>query len=315
MSKQPTGGAPEAPTLEAPRKRRAKGERIGLLYISPWIIGFIVLTLVPFIASLVYSFTDYSMVREQQFIGLANYIEMFTKDPVFYQSLRVTLLYVLFAVPTKLVVALLVAMLLNRQMRGMGIYRTIYYLPSILGGSVAVSVLWRFLFMREGLVNELLSYLSISPLNWLGDPQLALFTIALLPVWEFGSSMVLFLAGLKQVPKELYEASKVDGAGRLRTFFSITLPMLTPIVLFNLIMQMINAFQQFTSAFVITDGGPMKATYLYGLMLYDNAFQFFRMGYASAQSWVLFIIILAFTFVLFKTSSRWTHYEDGGDGR
>ena len=298
-----------------PRKRRAKGQRIGLLYISPWLIGFVVLTLVPFVASLVYSFTDYSMVREQRFIGWANYIEMFTKDPVFYQSLRVTLLYVVMAVPAKLIVALLVAMLLNRQMRGMGIYRTIYYLPSILGGSVAVSVLWRFLFMREGLVNEFLAKLSLPPLNWLGDPDLALFTITLLPVWEFGSSMVLFLAGLKQVPRELYEASTVDGAGKVRTFFSITLPLLTPIILFNLIMQTINAFQQFTAAFVITNGGPMKATYLYGVMLYDNAFQFFRMGYASAQSWVLFLIILAFTFVLFKTSNRWAHYEDGGDGR
>jgi len=298
-----------------PRKRRAKGQRIGLLYISPWLIGFVVLTLVPFVASLVYSFTDYSMVREQRFIGWANYIEMFTKDPVFYQSLRVTLLYVVMAVPAKLIIALLVAMLLNRQMRGMGIYRTIYYLPSILGGSVAVSVLWRFLFMREGLVNEFLAKLSLPPLNWLGDPDLALFTITLLPVWEFGSSMVLFLAGLKQVPRELYEASTVDGAGKVRTFFSITLPLLTPIILFNLIMQTINAFQQFTAAFVITNGGPMKATYLYGVMLYDNAFQFFRMGYASAQSWVLFLIILAFTFVLFKTSNRWAHYEDGGDGR
>ncbi|MBD2844842.1 sugar ABC transporter permease [Paenibacillus sp. IB182496] len=315
MNNQPAAGASASPRLRLPRKRRAKGQRIGLLYISPWILGFIVLTLVPFVASLIYSFTDYSMVREQRFVGLANYIEMFTKDPDFYQSLRVTLLYVVMAVPAKLVVALLVAMLLNRTMRGMGIYRTIYYLPSILGGSVAVSVLWRFLFMREGMVNEVLSYLSIPALNWLGDPQLALFTITLLPVWEFGSSMVLFLAGLKQVPRELYEASRVDGAGKARAFFSITLPMLTPIVLFNLIMQMINAFQQFTAAFVITDGGPTKATYLYGLMLYDNAFQFFKMGYASAQSWVLFVIILAFTLILFKTSNRWAHYEDGGDGR
>ncbi|GBF73785.1 hypothetical protein PA598K_02105 [Paenibacillus sp. 598K] len=315
MQTQSAVVAPEDTLRNAPRKRRAKGQRIGLLYISPWLIGFVVLTLVPFVASLVYSFTDYSMVREQRFIGWANYIEMFTKDPVFYQSLRVTLLYVVMAVPAKLIVALLVAMLLNRQMRGMGIYRTIYYLPSILGGSVAVSVLWRFLFMREGLVNEFLAKLSLPPLNWLGDPDLALFTITLLPVWEFGSSMVLFLAGLKQVPRELYEASTVDGAGKVRTFFSITLPLLTPIILFNLIMQTINAFQQFTAAFVITNGGPMKATYLYGVMLYDNAFQFFRMGYASAQSWVLFLIILAFTFVLFKTSNRWAHYEDGGDGR
>lgn len=252
------------------------------------------------------------MVQKPEFVGLANYIEMFTNDPVFVQSLKVTFFYVLLAVPAKLIVALLVALLLNIKLRGMGIYRTIYYLPSILGGSVAVSVLWRFLFMREGVVNEFLSYFSIPPLNWLGDPNLALFTIVLLPIWEFGSSMVLFLAGLKQVPRELYEAATVDGAGKIRSFFSVTLPMLTPIILFNLIMQTINAFQQFTAAFVITGGGPMKSTYLYGLMLYDNAFQFFKMGYASAQSWILFIIIMVFTLVLFKSSNQWAHYEDGG---
>ncbi|OUS68329.1 ABC transporter permease [Paenibacillus sp. MY03] len=313
QSAQAAGG--QTPGSEGKRRKRKPGSLVAYLYISPWLIGFIVLTLVPFVASFIYSFTDYNMVREQSFVGLANYIEIFTKDPVFVQSLRVTLLYVVIAVPLKLIVALLVAMLLNVKMRGISIYRTIYYLPSILGGSVAVSVLWRFMFMREGLVNEMLSYFSLPPVNWLGDPNLALFTITLLPVWEFGSSMVLFLAGLKQVPAELYEASKVDGASRARTFFSVTLPLLTPIVLFNLIMQMINAFQQFTAAFVITDGGPMKSTYLYGMMLYDNAFQFFKMGYASAQSWILFLIILVFTFVLFKTSNRWAHYEDGGDGK
>ncbi|WP_080832357.1 carbohydrate ABC transporter permease [Cohnella massiliensis] len=303
------------PAAAPVRRKKRKGQAIGLAYISPWLIGFLVLTLFPFVASLVYSFTDYNMVGSFHFVGLANYVEMFTNDPTFAQSLKVTLLYVLMAVPAKLAIALLVAMALNIKMKGIGFYRTIYYLPSILGGSIAVSVLWRFLFMKEGLVNSMLSSLSISPINWLGDPKLALFTISLLPVWEFGSSMVLFLAGLKQVPQELYEAAKVDGAARFRTFFHITLPLLTPIVLFNLIMQTINAFQQFTAAFVITDGGPMKSTYLYGLMLYDNSFQFFKMGYASAQSWILFVIILLFTLVLFKTSNRWAHYEDGGDGK
>jgi oligogalacturonide transport system permease protein len=296
-------------------KKRDRKQYVGLLYISPWIIGFLVLTLYPFLASLYYSFTDYSMIKEARFVGFKNYVDIFTKDPVFYQSLKVTLLYVVMAVPLKLAFALFIALVLNVKMRGINFYRTIYYLPSILGGSIAVSVLWRFLFMREGLVNEVLSYASIPPLNWLGDPKLALFTITMLPVWEFGSSMVLFLAGLKQVPNELYEAAKVDGASKLRIFFRVTLPLLTPIVLFNLIMQTINAFQQFTAAFVITSGGPMKSTYLYGLMLYDNAFQFFKMGYASALSWILFIIILAFTLVLFKTSNRWTYYEDGGEGK
>lgn len=288
---------------------------IGLLYISPWLIGFIILTLYPFFASLYYSFTDYNMIRPPSFVGFTNYIDIFTNDRDFYKSLWVTFLYVLMAVPAKLAFALLVAIILNRSMKGIGIFRTVYYLPSILGGSIAVSVLWKFLFMREGLVNQLMSYLSIPPIDWLGDPNLALFTITLLPVWEFGSSMVLFLAGLKQVPKELYEGAKVDGASKARTFFSVTLPLLTPIILFNLIMQTIGAFQQFTAAFVITGGGPVKSTYLYGLMLYDNAFHYFKMGYASALSWILFIIIMTFTFILLKTSNRWTHYEDGGDDK
>lgn len=284
---------------------------LGLLYISPWLIGFLILTLYPFVSSFIYSFTDYSMIRPPSFVGLQNYVDIFTNDPDFYKSLKVTFYYVLMAVPLKLIFALLVALVLSVQLKGINIFRTVYYLPSILGGSVAVSVLWRFLFMREGLVNKLLSYVSVAPIDWLGSPKLALFTITLLPVWEFGSSMVLFLAGLKQVPKELYEAARVDGSSRARTFFSITLPMLTPVILFNLIMQTIHAFQQFTAAFVITGGGPVKSTYVYGMLLYDNAFHFFKMGYASALSWILFVIIMAFTFLLLKTSNRWTHYEDG----
>jgi len=284
---------------------------VGLLYISPWIIGFLLLTLYPFIASFFYSFTDYSMANETNFIGLDNYVGIFKNDPDFYQSLKVTFLYVFMSVPAKLAFALIIAILLNNKMKGINIFRTVYYIPSILGGSVAVAVLWRFLFVRDGLVNKGLAFANIPPQDWLGNPDIALFTITLLPIWEFGSAMVLFLAGLKQVPKELYEASTVDGASKVKTFLHITLPLLTPIILFNLIMQTINAFQQFTAAFVITHGGPLKSTYLFGLMLYDNAFQFFRMGYASALSWVLFTIILTFTLILFKTSNRWTYYEDG----
>ncbi|SFM17161.1 oligogalacturonide transport system permease protein [Paenibacillus sp. 1_12] len=287
---------------------------VGLLYVSPWILGFCVLTLYPFLASLYYSFTDYSMVRDPVFVGLKNY-SMMAADPDFYQSLKVTFYYVLMAVPAKLAVALLVAVILNIPLRGIGAFRTVYYLPSLLGGSIAVSILWKFLFMREGLVNEILGHVGLGPMDWLGSPQLALFTITLLPVWEFGSSMVIFLAGLKQIPKELYEAAKVDGSSRLATFFRITLPLLTPVILFNLVMQTIGAFQQFTAAFVITGGGPLKSTFLYGLMLYEQAFNFFKMGYASTLSWILFLIILAVTFLLLKTSDRWTHYEDGGEAK
>lgn len=315
MSKQAITPTMAPGVAARPRPGRRSKRYIGLLYISPWLVGFLVLTLYPFVMSLYYSFTDYSMVKAPNFVGLANYIDIFTKDPDFYNSLKVTFLYVLMAVPGKLLFALLVALVLNAQIRGINLFRTLYYIPSILGGSIAVSVLWRFLFMREGLINELLSYFSLGPVDWLGNPKLALFTISLLPIWEFGSSMVLFLAGLKQVPKELYEAARVDGASRVRSFFSVTLPLLTPVILFNLIMQMINAFQQFTAAFVITGGGPIKSTNLYGLLMYENAFRYFKMGYASALSWILFIIIMVFTFVLFTTSNRWTYYEDGGDGK
>jgi len=283
--------------------------------VLPWIIGLLVFQCYPFILSFVYSFTDFSILTPMKYLGLDNYIYMFTKDPLFYQSLKVTLIFVFISVPCKLVFALLIALLLNMKLRSINLFRTVYYLPSILGSSVAISILWGFLFNSTGLVNAMLAKLHIPTVNFLGSPDLALYTVSLLSVWQFGSSMVLFLAGLKQIPNELYEAARVDGASRIRTFFRITVPLLTPIVLFNVIMQMIHAFQEFTSAFVITHGGPLDSTYLYGLMLYENAFKFTKMGYASAQSWVLFVIILLFTLVIFKTSARWTFYEDGGDAK
>lgn len=289
--------------------------QVGLLYIAPWLIGFLVFQFYPFGASLYYSFTKYSITASPSWIGLDNYVEMFTSDLNFTKSLATTIVYVLISVPLKLVFALLVAVVLNAKLRFVGVYRTLFYLPSILGGSVAVSILWRFLFMREGIVNGLLESLSLPPVDWLGSPDMALFTLTLLPVWEFGSSMVIFLAGLKQVPTELYEAGRVDGASRPRMFFRITLPLLTPVIFFNVVMQMVNAFQDFTGAFVITNGGPMNATYLFALKLYDEAFKFYKMGYASALSWILFLLILAVTALIFKSSKYWTHYEDGGDDK
>lgn len=294
------------------KKRRFKDYK-GLLYISPFIIGFVVFQLYPFISSIVYSFTDLTLVKKPSFVGLSNYIYMFTKDPDFWQSVRVTFTYVLIAVPLKLIFALFIAMLLNMKLKGIKVFRTVYYLPSILGGSIAVAVMWRFLFMHDGLVNHFLSIFSIPPVKWLGSPKISIYTIGLLAVWQFGSSMVLFLAGLKQIPENLYEAAAIDGASKVKQFFVITLPMITPILLFNLIMQTIGAFQEFTGAFVITNGGPMKSTYLFGMMLYNNAFVHFKMGYASAQSWVLFLFIIAATGLLLKSSSYWTYYEDGGD--
>nr|WP_094550637.1 sugar ABC transporter permease [Petroclostridium xylanilyticum] len=292
---------------------RKKYQYVAFLYIAPWLIGLFVFQLYPFIASFIYSFTDFTMLKKPSFVGLKNYIDLFTKDQLFLQSLKITFIYVIIAVPLKLAFALFIAMILNIKLRFVNFFRTVYYMPSILGGSVAVAVLWRFLFMREGLVNKVTSIFHIPAVDWLGNPKIALYTISLLTVWQFGSSMVLFLAGLKNIPSELYEAARVDGASKPRMFVTITLPLLTPIVFFNLIMQMVHAFQEFTGAFVVTNGGPAKATYLYGLMLYQNGFQFFKMGYASAQSWILFAIIMLMTMLVFKSSEYWTFYEDGGD--
>ena len=291
------------------KRIKQKYNYAGYLYILPWILGFLLLQLVPLISSLWYSFTDYQMIGTPKFVGLANYAKAF-KSPEFWKSLKVTCLYVLMAVPLKIAFALVIALILSQKIKGINFFRTLYYLPSILGGSVAISVLWKYLFMKNGIVNGLLSKIGITGPDWLGSPTWALFTVGLVTVWQFGSSMLLFLAGLKNIPESLYEAASLDGAKTLRKFWSITLPALSPIVLFNLVMQMINAFQEFTPAYVITQGGPLKSTYLYGLMLYDQGFKFFKMGYSSALSWILFVIILAFTSTTFGSSQSWVHYGD-----
>ena len=276
-------------------------------------IGFLFLQLYPFLASLYYSFTQYSVLGQPKFIGLDNYIRLFTIDPDFKKSIMVTMKYALISVPSKLFFALIVALILNMRLKGINGFRTVYYIPSILGGSVAVSALWRLMFMSDGILNKLLELIGLPSVNWLGQAGTAMFTICLLQVWQFGSSMVLFLAALKQIPVDLHEAASIDGAGKVKRFFYITLPIITPIVFFNLIMQTINALQNFTSAFVITNGGPLKSTYLIGMKLYTEGFSNFKMGYASAISWILFAIILIFTLFIFKSSDAWVYYEDGGD--
>lgn len=285
----------------------------GVIFILPWLIGFAVFQLYPFLASLCYSFTNYSLLGKPVFIKFENFIRLFTTDPLFLNSLKVTAVYSLLAVPCKLAFALMVAMILNLKLRSINLYRTVYYMPSILGGSVAISVLWRVMFMREGLVNRLIGIVGLGPVDWLGDPNVAIFTISALQIWQFGSPMVIFLAALKQIPPELYEAARVDGAGKVRQFFKVTVPMISSVIFFNLIMQFIQVLQNFTSAFVITNGGPMKSTYVIGMKLYEDAFKNFKMGYASAESWVLFIIILTLTMIVFKSSNYWVYYEDGGD--
>lgn len=286
---------------------------VGLFFVMPWVIGFLWFQLYPFIMSLYYSFTDYTMMNEPKFVGFSNYIRLLTVDPEFWKSLKVTAIYALMLVPLKLLISLLVALILNTKLKGVNFFRTVYYLPSILGGSIAISVLWKILFMRDGVINSITALLGIGPVDWIGNPNTALFTISLLSVWQFGSSMVLFLATLKQIPASLYEAAKVDGANAIVRFFKITLPMITPIMFFNLIMQSINALQEFTSSFVITNGGPLKSTYVLGMKLYQDGFANYRMGYASALSWILFIIVLILTSLIFKSSSAWVYYDDGGD--
>lgn len=283
------------------------------LYLMPWILGMLILQIYPFLCSLYYSFTNYQISSSPVWCGLDNYIQLFTRDAEFKNSVKVTVIYTLCTVPGKLIMALAVAVFLNRDIKGINLIRTLYYIPSLFGGSVAVSVLWKALFIDNGVVNAMLSSLNLPTIQFWGDPQYALPTICLLEIWQFGSSMVMFLAALKQVPSSLYEAAAIDGAGKIQIFFRITIPQITPIIFFNLIMQTIQALQNFTSAFVITNGGPLKSTYVLGMKLYKEGFSYFKMGYASAISWVIFTMIMAVTLVLFRSSSLWVHYEDEGN--
>lgn len=284
----------------------------GYLYIMPWLAGFFLLTVWPMLQSAYFSLTDYSLLEPAKWVGLRNYQKIFTDDQSFVNSLRATSLYVLFSVPLKLAAALLIALLLSKNLRGMHLYRTVIYFPSLIGASVAVAVLWNNVFGVNGLVNQLLRLLGIEGQNWIATPSTALGTLIILAIWQFGSSMVVFLAGLKQIPGVYYEAAAVDGAGKIRTFFSITLPLLSPIILFNLVLQTINSFQMFTQAFIITKGGPVETTYMYALFLFDKGFAHLQMGYASALAWILLVIIAVVTALIFATSRAWVHYETDG---
>ena len=287
-----------------------KREYQAYLYILPWILGFAILQLYPFVSSFIYSFTDYTVGAKATFQGLANYKKLFTQDKEFWNSLKVTILFALYTVPGKLIMALAVAMFLNRDLKGINLIRTLYYIPSLFGGSVAVALLWRLMFLDNGVINAILSALHLPVIQWLGDTRYALRTICMLEIWQFGSSMVMFLAALKQVPRSLYEAAEIDGAGKVTRFFHITLPQISPIIFFNLINQTIQALQNFTSAQVIPEGGPLKSTYVLGLKLYKEGFSYFKMGYASAISWVVFAAIMIFTLAIFASSKLWVHYAD-----
>ncbi|TYL93406.1 sugar ABC transporter permease [Bradyrhizobium rifense] len=283
----------------------------GYLFLAPWLIGFFGLTLGPALVSLYLSFTDYDLLSNPRWVGAANYVRIATSDPKFSAAMRVTFLYVALAVPLKLAFALLVAMMLNRGLRGLPLYRAIFYLPSLIGASVAVSVLWRQLFAGDGLLNQALKLVGIHGPSWISNPDTALYTLVALSVWQFGSPMIIFLAGLRQIPKDVYEAAEIDGASRNQQFWRITLPLLTPVVFFNVVVQTIDAFKAFTPAFIISGGtgGPIDSTLFYTLYLYQEAFAYFRMGYASALAWVLVVIIAAFTALSFLSSRYWVHYD------
>ena len=284
----------------------------GYLFLLPWFIGFFGLTIAPILSSLYLSFTNFDMLTPPQWVGMDNYVRMFTNDPKFYQSMRVTLLFVAFSVPLKLAFALAVALLLNRGMKGLPIYRAVFYLPSLLGASVAIAVLWRTLFAGDGLVNQGLALIGIQGPAWISNPRYSLWTLVALAVWQFGSPMIIFLAGLRQIPQDVYEAASLEGAGRWRIFWKITLPLLTPVVFFNAIIQTIEGFKSFTPAFIISGGtgNPVNSTLFYTLYLYQEAFGFFRMGYASALAWVLLIIVAVFTGISFLSSRYWVHYDN-----
>ncbi len=258
------------------------------------------------------SFTDFDLLTPANWIGTANYERMFTNDRYFAASMRVTMFFVLFSVPLKLAFALGIALLLNRGMRGLPLYRALFYLPSLLGASVAIAILWRTIFAKDGLVNDFLSIFGIQGPSWISNPSTSLWTLIILSIWQFGSPMIIFLAGLRQIPQDMYEAASLDGANRWRQFWKITLPLLTPVVFFNAIIQTIEAFKSFTPAFIISggSGGPINSTLFYTLYLYNEAFAFFRMGYASALAWFLLFLIACFTAFSFLTSKYWVHYDD-----
>ncbi|MBN2983058.1 MULTISPECIES: carbohydrate ABC transporter permease [Cohnella] len=302
------------PGRAAPKKRgrfwsRWETPGIGYLFISPWLIGFFLLTFYPMALSLYYSFTDYTLMKPIEWIGFRNYERIFTADDKFIQSVKVTFLYVLGSVPLKLIAALLVAMALAKAVKGISAYRIAIYFPSLIGGSIAVSMLWRNIFGVDGSFNSLLGALGIEGTGWISNPKTALWSLIVLTVWQFGSSMVIFLAGLKQIPRDLYEASSVDGANRFVQFFRITLPMLSPTLYFNFIMGVINGFQMFTSAYVITNGGPMNSTLVYAVYLYERAFSRYQLGYASALAWIMLVVIAVIAGLIAATSKYWVFYE------
>lgn len=304
-----------APETHQPRRKSKSGlqmqNRAGYAFMAPWLCGFAVLTFVPLMASLYLAFTDFNLLQTPTWVGLDNITEML-RDRRLHSSLLVTFVYVAVSVPLQLAFALFMAVILNRATLGIGWYRALFYVPSLLGSSVAIAVVWRQLFSADGVINQFLALFGIEGPSWIASPDTALSTLIVLSIWQFGSPMVIFLAALKQVPQELLDASAVDGANAWQRFRSITLPVLSPVLFFNLVLQIIQAFQAFTPAYVISNGtgGPSDSTMFYTLYLYMKGFRDLDMGYASAMAWLLLLIIAAFTAVNFIASRFWVHYDD-----
>ncbi|WP_017607895.1 carbohydrate ABC transporter permease [Nocardiopsis xinjiangensis] len=321
MSTQQRNRPEAVPTADEPRpeqhrrgvraRPKNKDNLAALGFLGPWLLGLFLITAGPLAASLYFSFTDYNLIGEHDWVGVENYTRMLG-DTRLHSALWVTFVYVFVSVPLQLAAALALAMLLDRGLRGLAFYRSVYYLPSLLGGSVAVAILWRQIFGEDGLINQVLAFVGIQGEGWVSHPDYALGTLIVLNVWTFGAPMVIFLAGLRQIPAMYYEAAAVDGAGPVHRFRHITVPMLTPIIFFNLVLQLINAFQTFTQAFIVSGGtgGPSDSTLFYTLYLYQRGFGAFDMGYASAMAWLLLLIIGGFTAVNFLASKYWVHYEN-----
>lgn len=284
-------------------------ENIGFVFIIPWLLGFIIFKLYPFASSLFYSFTDYNLFKGIHEFTVQNYVDVFAKKANF-KALVVTFKYAFMTVPLKLVAALFIAYILNFKIKGVNFFRTAYYIPSILGGSVAIAVLWKALFKDGGLIQSGFAMIGITAPSFLSDPNWALFCICLLRVWQFGSAMVIFLAALKGVSQDLYEAASIDGAGKWRQFFTITVPLITPVIFYNLVTQLCTAFQEFNGPYIITQGGPRNSTTLISLLIYNNAFKTYDMGKASAMAWVLFVVLMIFTAIAFWSQKHWVYYSD-----
>lgn len=297
----------------AKRRKEMKSMLVGYAFIFPVVIGLVVFTAIPFFYSLYLAFTDFNGLKQPNWVGIQNFVTMFTNDDKFWLSLKITFKFAFVQVPLKLGFALLVAVLLSKASRGVGFYRVAFYVPSVLGGSVAVAMTWKVLWANNGAINSLLKVFGIEPVYWLKDTRTALYVLVLLGVWQFGSSMLIFLAGLKDIPQSYYEAAIMDGAGPWQRFYKITLPLLTPSIFFNLVNGIIGSLQAFNSAYLVTSGGPMNSTLYYGLNVYNQAFNYNKFGYASAMAWFMLLIITTLTAIVFRSSSGWVYYQSEQD--